>query len=481
MLYIIATVAGTGQSAVREIRVVSVTGISVSPTNQSVAIGRTQQFRAQVSGVNNPDDAVTWRVSSNAAGTGAVSQGTTINNNGMLTVAATETLRTLFVTATSIVDPSRSSNSVPITVVVPTVTSVTVGPANQSVALGGTLRLTATVLGTHDPDRTVTWTVSSNPSGGGAVTPGTSINSNGILTISNNESLPTLYVAATSVYDTTKSGSVAVSVIIPTVSRVTVSPVNHTMPAGTSFQFIASVVGTNNPNTAVTWRVSSNAAGTGAVAQGTTINSNGLLTVSASETARTLFVFAASVFDPTKFDSVLVSITAAVSVAPTPAPPTPAPPTLAPTPAPTPVRTPAPTPVRTPAPTPVRTPAPTPVRTPAPTATPVPIVTPAPTTPIVSSVVISPATISTLTNRTIQFNASITGSGNPSNAVTWRVSGGRAPRTTINNNGLLTVAPNEWAATLTVTATSVADTSKSASAIVTVTNNNPDQSGNQGN
>jgi hypothetical protein len=81
----------------------------------------------------------------------------------------------------------------------------------------------------------------------------------------------------------------------------------------------------------------------------------------------------------------------------------------------------------------------------------------------------------------------VTGSNNPSSAVTWRVgpttsgSGNMAPGTSINSNGLLTVAPNEWATTLYVVATSTADPSRSGSAAVTVRNNNPNQGSNQGN
>jgi len=468
VIYVIVTSSQSEQPAIRPIRIVTVTGIVITPVNQSVAVGRTQQYRAQVAGNNNPDSAVTWRVSANAAGTGSVTTGTSINSNGILTVSANETLRTLYIIATSVVDTSKSGN-VSATVVVPTVTQVIVAPANQSMRAGNTLQFSASVMGTHDPVNTVTWRVSSNVTGTGAVTPGTSISANGLLTVANSESLTTLYVIATSTYDTTKSGNTAVNIIIPTVTNVTVSPANQTIPAGSVIQFIASVSGSNDPNTAVTWSVSSNAAGTGTVASGTRIDSNGVLTVAAGETARTLFVFATSVFNPARSGSVAVNITAAVSP---------------------PAQTPTPTPPTTPAPT-------TPTRpgggggrpnqtTPPTSQTPAPTPTPAPTTPTVAGVSVSPATRSTQTNRTVQFNAAVTGANNPSTAVTWRVSsnaagtGEIAPRTTINSNGLLTVAPNEWNPTLYVFATSVADPTKTAMATVTVTNANQNQGPNQG-
>jgi hypothetical protein len=92
-----------------------------------------------------------------------------------------------------------------------TIISVTVSPSGQSVAVGSPLDLTATVTGTNNT--AVTWKVSSTSDGKGRVGNGTSINNNGKLTISANETAAILYVIATSVADNTKSGYVAVTVI----------------------------------------------------------------------------------------------------------------------------------------------------------------------------------------------------------------------------------------------------------------------------
>ena len=85
-------------------------------------------------------------------------------------------------------------------------------------------------------------------------------------------------------------------------------------------------------------------------------------------------------------------------------------------------------------------------------------------TPPGVSVSISPTSASLLTNGTQQFTATVTGSSNT--AVTWSAIGGA-----VSTNGLYT-APNT-AGTFTVTATSVADKSKSASAAVTVSTTPP--------
>jgi hypothetical protein len=66
------------------------------------------RFSAAVSGSNNPDKSVTWKVSSTSDGTGAVANGTSINSSGMLTISANETRPTLYVIATSVLNPAIS-------------------------------------------------------------------------------------------------------------------------------------------------------------------------------------------------------------------------------------------------------------------------------------------------------------------------------------------------------------------------------------
>jgi len=212
VLYVTARSARDGFSNTRQIRIVTVTGVTITPVNQTVAIGSSLQFRAQVLGSNNPDSVVTWRVSSNAAGTGNVTNRTSINTNGVLTVAPNESARTLFVFATSVIDPTKSV-STSVSVVVPTVTSVIVNPATLTERAGNFLQFQAFVTGTHNPNPAVIWRVSSNAAGSGAVTPGTSINANGLLTVAANETARTLFVFATSLINPTRSGSAVVTII----------------------------------------------------------------------------------------------------------------------------------------------------------------------------------------------------------------------------------------------------------------------------
>jgi len=89
------------------------------------------------------------------------------------------------------------------------------------------------------------------------------------------------------------------------------------------------------------------------------------------------------------------------------------------------------------------------------------------TTPTVSSVTVSPASVSIGQGGTQQFTAVVSGTNSPAQTVTWMVENGTA--SSISANGLLTVAAAETAAMLTVRATSTVNTSKSGTAAVTVT------------
>ena len=83
----------------------TVTSVIVSPDSVSVDKGKTQQFSATVSGINNPEQTVTWTIIDNA------SSKTSINEDGILTVGADESITPLTVTATSTVDINKKGRA----------------------------------------------------------------------------------------------------------------------------------------------------------------------------------------------------------------------------------------------------------------------------------------------------------------------------------------------------------------------------------
>jgi len=85
----------------------------------------------------------------------------------------------------------------------------------------------------------------------------------------------------------------------------------------------------------------------------------------------------------------------------------------------------------------------------------------------VTEVVVNPNAINVAKGANYLFSATVYGTNDPSQNVTWSVSGGVAG-TNMNSTGLLTVAENETASALTVTATSTVDIRKKGNAIATL-------------
>lgn len=89
-------------------------------------------------------------------------------------------------------------------------------------------------------------------------------------------------------------------------------------------------------------------------------------------------------------------------------------------------------------------------------------------TPAIASVTVSPATATVGKGTTLQLNAVVAGTGFVNKNVTWSVTGNADAGTTVNPNGLLTINPNETSTTITVTATSVFDPTKSGTSTITI-------------
>lgn len=88
-----------------------------------------------------------------------------------------------------------------------------------------------------------------------------------------------------------------------------------------------------------------------------------------------------------------------------------------------------------------------------------------PSTPEVTSVTVSPATVTASKGQNVQFSASVVSSNFAPTSVVWSVNSNIS---TIDANGLLTIPTTETATTLTVTATSTFDGSKKGTATVTI-------------
>lgn len=91
-----------------------------------------------------------------------------------------------------------------------------------------------------------------------------------------------------------------------------------------------------------------------------------------------------------------------------------------------------------------------------------------PQTPAVTAVDITPATATVAVGQSAVFTANVTTTGFASKAVKWAITGQEKDTTTIDNSGVLHIGADETAVSITVTATSAFDNTKSDTATVTV-------------
>ncbi|HXR97043.1 MAG TPA: hypothetical protein VN709_04285, partial [Terriglobales bacterium] len=445
--------------------------VQIAPASaQLQAGGGTQQFTATV--LNATNKSVVWKVNGSLGGSALTG---TVSQTGLYAAPLTPPAGAVAVEAVSVANAnSQASASITLTPAV----AIALTPATATVSAGGTVQYTAVVSNTSNTG--VTWAV--NNTTGGSAALGT-ISASGLYTApATFPGLSQLTITATSVADTAISANATLT-LTQTIA-VTVAPATASVAIGGSQAFTATVTGTTNP--AVTWSVNGTAGGSATLGL---IDKSGVYTAPAAiPSPATVTVTATSAADPAKSASAALTITAPVAVAISPTTATlgasqtqqfSAKVTNATNTAVTwsvngaaggsaKVGTISTAGLYT---APSVFPGLTQVTVTAasvqdPTATAAAVVTlQAPV-----AITISPATATVDLGATQGFSATVTGTANQ--AVTWSVNGaagGNISVGTIDGNGLYT-APGKLPspAQVTVTATSTADTTKTASAAVTL-------------
>lgn len=237
--------------------------VSIQPTSTNVLLGQQLQFQAVVIGTT--DTSVTWEVNGVTGGSANVG---TISAGGLYTApAAIPSLPAIIVEAVSNADSQASASAV-VTLVDNIVVSVTPSPVN--VPTGGGQVFTASVSGAGDASTSVTWSV--NGISGGNATVGT-VASNGASTAVYTAPLAppspsTVNVTATSVADTTKSGTAIVTVTCAAANSI--APGTANVGLALTQNFTASFC--LPAGTAITWDVNGVAGGNSSL--GTIVGTN---------------------------------------------------------------------------------------------------------------------------------------------------------------------------------------------------------------
>src|SRR5215813_2577010 len=283
---------------------IAAVSVSISPNPGEVVPNGQLQFLATVSGTTN--SVVNWKIS--GAGCTGIACGQITSQGLYHAPQNAPTPPIVTVTATSLEDISVSAS---VRVFVGTALNVTVSvsPPTANVVTGQVQLFTAQVSGTNNS--AVTWSLAGS---GCSQSDCGAISANGGYTAPATVPNPAVVtVTATSVANPLKSGSATITIVRPV--AVTVSPTSAEVVAGKTQQFAASV--TNTSNTNVTWSV--NGTGCAGAACGT-VSATGLYRAPNSvPTPAQIKVTATSVADSTKSASATVTILppVVVSVAPT--------------------------------------------------------------------------------------------------------------------------------------------------------------------
>jgi len=191
----------------------------------------------------------------------------------------------------------------------PPAVTVTVTPTSASIFLGQSQTFTAQVTGTNDTS--VSWAA-------GGVTGGNSafgtITSSGVYTAPQILPSPAIVtITATSLANSSSSGSASVTIVSNI--QVSISPPSATVAVGASQVFTATIAGTGNPSTSVTWSLSGPACSAGNCGSIATTGDTAQYTAPTTlPSSPTVTLSATSVADPSK--SAAATITLATSCSP---------------------------------------------------------------------------------------------------------------------------------------------------------------------
>lgn len=181
------SLADTSKSETATITVTPTISIAISPISATLTSGETQQFRATVSNANNT--AVTWTSSIGS-----------VSSSGVFTAPSVTSATEATVTATSVADSTQSATAeVAINPSNAPQITISISPTGATLTSGTTQQFTATV--TNSSNTAVTWSASIG-----------AVSSAGIFTAPTVNTVTQMTVTATSVADTSKRASAAVTV-----------------------------------------------------------------------------------------------------------------------------------------------------------------------------------------------------------------------------------------------------------------------------
>ncbi len=297
--------------------------VQLSTASASVQTSLTAQFSATVQN-DSQNKGVTWRITGtgcSGAACGTVSPASTASgvNTTYTAPASVPSPATVTLTATSVADPTKSASATITITALPPPVSVQLSTASASVQTSLTAQFSATVQN-DSQNKGVTWRITGAGCSGaacGTVSPAST--ASGVnTTYTAPASVPspaTVTLTATSVADPTKSASATITITaLPPPVSVQLSTASASVQTSLTAQFSATVQN-DSQNKGVTWRITGtgcSGAACGTVSPASTASGvNTTYTAPASvPSPATVTLTATSVADPTKSASATITITA---------------------------------------------------------------------------------------------------------------------------------------------------------------------------
>jgi hypothetical protein len=293
--------------------------VSIAPPSGSVLLGNMLTFTATVR--NTTDTTVSWSVNGVSGGSAATG---TITAAGVYTAPADlPSPVTVQVTATSHADPTKSAT---VSLTIASDIGVAIAPGGAGVELGATMGFRATITSSGHPDTAVRWSVTGTacPSSCGTVDASGNYTAPPILPLGTSVTL-----TAQSVADASKNGSAAINITSNFSLQISA-------PASVAASGTATIVATltpvpgSNPSNVLTWSLSGpgcNATNCGTLTVVTTQSAGGGVTAnSATYTApptppspNTVTITVTPQADPSKKTEATLAIQAGVTVNVSPA------------------------------------------------------------------------------------------------------------------------------------------------------------------
>jgi len=270
-----------------------INSVNVIPANLTVERGKTQQFNAVISGINNPSQAVLWTVFGSDTGS-------KINNDGLLSAAIADKATELKVRATSVYDSTKYGEAI-VTLKNPALTGiVTVSGTAQ---VGFTLTAVTDALNT---DGLFTYEWQKSASQNNSFLPIANANASSYLLSAEDENYFIRVKVTSSFFSgeviSQERGPIGAPGAVIIINNVNINNKITEIERGKKHTYTVTVNGTGTIPQNVNWSVKGN------FSSNTTLT-GGVLTVSASEKSGTILTISAvSTFDENKFDTTTIKV-----------------------------------------------------------------------------------------------------------------------------------------------------------------------------